>query len=60
MPAKAISTSGVIRSRSHHFRRRNDLFFALPPAVAGRVDARPVDAAARSEAGERFETCLGA
>ena len=61
MPANAITTSGVSNSRSHHFRRRKDLFFAPSPAFfAERLDAGPVDAAARPEAVLRFGACLGA
>jgi hypothetical protein len=60
MPANAITTSGVNNNRSHHFRRRKDFFFGPVDAFAERVDAGPVDAAARPEAFVRFGACLGA
>jgi len=50
----------VINSKSHHFRRRNDFFLVVPPGFDERADAGPMDAAARLEAEDRFETCLGA
>jgi hypothetical protein len=61
MPANAITTIGVSNSRSHHFRRRKDFFFEPVPAFfAERLDAGPVDAAARPEAVLRFGACRGA